>query len=98
MGHFNVDLGSSRFLVSFATEWNREPVGEMIISAYRTGGHLSLASIFKSLESASQGNCRLRYKRGSDVMKIYISGMWLFSFSFLHFLFFLTQCFSIFFC
>ena len=80
MGHFNVDLGSSRFLFSFATEWSREPVGEMVISAYRTGGHLSLGSIFKALESASQCNCRLRYECGFDVLKKYISGMWLFSF------------------
>ena len=72
----------------------------MVISAYRTGGHLSLGSIFKSLESASQCNCRLRYKRGSDVLKIYILGMWLFffpTFSFLlyaMFQYFFFDCFT----
>ena len=96
MGHFYVDLGSSRFLISFAREWSREPVGEMVISAYRTGGHLSLGSIFKALESASQCNCRLRCKRGSDVLKIYTSGMWLFPFSFLNFLFFFNAMFQYF--
>ena len=60
-GQFNVDLGSSRFMVSLTIYWSREPVGIMIVSAYRVGGHLSLESIFKAMNLVSQCICRRRH-------------------------------------